>query len=155
MTDTRTPAQRRQIMVAVKSKDTTPEIALRRGLYSEGLRGWRCHYRRAPGTPDLAWPSLRVAVFVDGAFWHGHASRYRPGRSGEYWDAKIARNVERDRQADDALRAAGWTVVRAWDFEIRRDLPAVVEHIKDVLRQRASGAADWQRRLVETASRED
>lgn len=148
MTDTRTPAQRRRIMAAVKAKNTTPEIALRNALYGEGLRGWRCHYKRAAGTPDVAWPSLRVAVFVDGAFWHGHVSRHKPGRSGEYWDTKIARNVERDRQADDALRAAGWTVVRVWDFEIRRNLPAVVERIKDALRERASGGVDWQRRLI-------
>ena len=125
------------------ARDRASECALRRRP-----AGRRCHYKRAAGTPDVAWPSLRVAVFVDGAFWHGHVSRHKPGRSGEYWDTKIARNVERDRQADDALRAAGWTVVRVWDFEIRRNLPAVVERIKDALRERASGGVDWQRRLI-------
>src|SRR5688572_28401692 len=90
--DTRTAEQRSRIMAAVGSKNTGPELELRRALYAAGVRGWRCHYRRAPGTPDLAWPRRRVAVFVDGAFWHGHPSRHKPGRSGRYWDNKIERN---------------------------------------------------------------
>src|SRR3954469_13739020 len=108
MADTRTPEQRRRIMAAVKGKNTTPEIQLRRALHASGVRGWRCHYKRAAGTPDLAWPALRVAGFVDGAFWHGHPSRHKPGRSGDFWDKKIARNVERDRRVDAELHAAGW-----------------------------------------------
>jgi DNA mismatch endonuclease, patch repair protein len=146
--DTRTPEQRRQIMAAVRSTDTTPEVQLRRALHAAGIKGWRCHYKRAPGKPDLAWPSLRVAVFVDGAFWHGHPSRHKPGRSGTYWDAKIARNMERDRDADTALKDAGWAVVRAWDFEICRNPSAVVVRVTDALRERVSGTASWHRCLI-------
>lgn len=136
-------------MAAVRGKNTVPEVALRRALYAAGVRGWRCHYKPAPGKPDVAWPSLRVAVFVDGAFWHGHPSRHKPGRSGAYWDEKIARNVQRDREADAALEAAGWIVVRAWDFEVRRNLPSVVERVTDALREHASGdTARWQRALT-------
>jgi DNA mismatch endonuclease (patch repair protein) len=120
-------------MAAVKGKNTGPEIVLRKALYAAGVRGWRCHYRRAPGTPDIAWPRRRVAVFVDGAFWHGHPSRHRPGRSGSYWDEKIARNVERDRAVDIELEDLGWAVVRVWDFEVKRDLPAVVAKVEAVL----------------------
>lgn len=136
-------------MAAVRSTDTAPELQLRRALYAAGIRGWRCHYRRAPGKPDLAWPSLLVAVFVDGAFWHGHPSRHKPGRSGPYWDAKIARNVLRDRNTDAALEAAGWTVVRAWDFEVRRDLASVVERVTHALRDRPPGISEWHRTLVD------
>ena len=127
--DTRTPEQRSRIMAAVRGKNTSPEVALRRALWAAGARGWRCHYRRASGTPDLAWPGRRVAVFVDGAFWHGHPSRHKPGRSGDYWDRKIQTNVERDRRVDRELREAGWTVLRLWDFEVRRDLSGVVERV--------------------------
>lgn len=134
-------------MARIASKNTQPELCLRRALYAAGIRGWRCHYKRAPGRPDLAWPALRVAVFVDGAFWHGHSSRHKPGRSGSYWDAKIARNVERDRETDAALQAAGWTVVRAWDFDIRRDLAAVLERVVEALHQRVDGSARWHSRL--------
>jgi DNA mismatch endonuclease, patch repair protein len=131
--DTRTPEQRKLIMSAVRAKDTTPELVLRRRLYASGVRGWRCHYRRAPGTPDLAWPRLRLAVFVDGAFWHGHPSRHVPGRSGAYWDEKIRANVARDRRVDEELRAGGWSVVRLWDFEISRDLDTAVRRVREAL----------------------
>lgn len=148
MADTRTPEQRKRIMAAVRSKNTSPEVRLRRALYQVGVRGWRCHYAGAPGKPDLAWPGLRVALFVDGAFWHGHPSRHKPGRSGAYWDAKIAGNVERDSTADAALAQAGWTVIRVWDFEVRRDLPGVLDRVLAALRGRAQGQAAWQRELA-------
>lgn len=131
--DTRTPEQRSRIMASVKGKNTGPELALRRALYAAGVRGWRCHYRQAPGTPDIAWPRRRVAVFVDGAFWHGHPSRHRPGRSGSYWDEKIERNVERDRSVDAELKVRGWAVVRVWDFEVKRDLVGTVAKVQAVL----------------------
>jgi DNA mismatch endonuclease, patch repair protein len=133
MTDTRTPEQRSRIMAAVRGKNTSPELALRRGLYAAGIRGWRCHYRRAPGKPDIAWPARKVAVFVDGAFWHGHPSRHKPGRSGAYWDEKIATNMARDRRVDAELRERGWTVLRMWDFEVWRDLTGTVERVRGAL----------------------
>lgn len=120
-------------MSAVGRRDTEPELALRRALFAQGVRGWRCDYGKVIGRPDLAWPRRRVAVFVDGAFWHGHRSRHRPGRSGTYWDEKIERNVARDRRVDGELRALGWTVLRFWDFEIRKQLATVVDEIVQTL----------------------
>jgi DNA mismatch endonuclease (patch repair protein) len=100
----------------------------------------------------LAWPQLNVAVFVDGAFWHGHPSRHRPGRSGQYWDTKIASNVARDRRIDAELLAAGWTVLRFWDFELQTDAAEVVSHVCAALRaalDRDPGTAvDWKRKLI-------
>lgn len=140
-------------MAAVAGRNTAPEVRLRRALYAAGVRGWRCHYRRAAGTPDLAWPGLRVAVFVDGAFWHGHPSRYRPGRSGAYWDDKIARNVERDRRVDEELEAMGWLVMRIWDFDIRRHLETVVERVAELVKTRRA-CADAPRSMgIGTAAR--
>jgi DNA mismatch endonuclease, patch repair protein len=141
-------------MAAVRSTDTRPELQLRRALFAAGVRGWRCPYRGAAGKPDLAWPSLRVAVFVDGAFWHGHPSRHKPGRSGEYWDQKIARNVARDRANDRALRNAGWIVLRVWDFEVARELDGVLGRVSAALQQRVHGSAQWQRRLGGAVSSE-
>jgi DNA mismatch endonuclease, patch repair protein len=126
-------------MAAVRGKNTGPEVALRRALFAAGLRGWRCHYKSVPGTPDIAWPRRRIAVFVDGGFWHGHPSRHRPGRSGVYWDEKIARNVERDRQVDAALLALGWDVLRLWDFEVQKDMSSAVARVARLLDDEAPG----------------
>jgi DNA mismatch endonuclease (patch repair protein) len=120
-------------MASVRSRNTGPEVELRKALYKRGIRGWRCNYKRALGRPDIAWPARRIAVFVDGAFWHGHPSRHKPGRSGEYWDRKIEQNVERDRRVDRELRERGWTVLRIWDFEIRKDLDAAALHVIEAL----------------------
>lgn len=153
MTDTRTREKRREIMAAVRQKDTEPELVLRRALHARGIRGWRCNYGRASGRPDVAWPALGLAVFVDGAFWHGHPSRHKPGRSGAYWDEKIAGNVARDRRVDAELQAAGWEVLRAWDFEVRRELESVIDRVEgtlaDRVRMEAAAPAEWQQALLE------
>lgn len=120
-------------MARIKAKDTKPEIRLRRALYACGIRGWRCHRTSLPGKPDLAFGPARLAVFVDGGFWHGHPSKWWPGRSGPYWDKKISRNIERDRKADRELRESGWTVMRFWDFEIQRELERVVDNVRTSL----------------------
>jgi DNA mismatch endonuclease (patch repair protein) len=117
------------MMAAIKGRDTKPEMALRRALWGMGVRGYRCHYRRVPGRPDICFVGRKVAVFVDGAFWHGHPQYFTFGKSGEKWDAKIRRNMERDAEVDEALSQAGWRVVRLWDFEIGADPTAAVEKV--------------------------
>jgi DNA mismatch endonuclease (patch repair protein) len=121
-------------MARVRTKDTAPELALRRALWAVGIRGWRCHPKRLIGRPDFAWIGRRVAVFVDGAFWHGHPEHYW-GQSGKFWDDKIARNRRRDERVNRELTEAGWTVVRLWDFEVARDLPACVERVRAALNE--------------------
>lgn len=123
-------------MAAIRSKDTKPEMALRRGLYARGVRGWRCHPKAVPGKPDIAFTRRRIAVFVDGRFWHGHPDFFTAGQSGEYWDRKIARTQERDRAANEALASFGWIVLRFWDFEVERDLDAVLASIENALANR-------------------
>jgi DNA mismatch endonuclease (patch repair protein) len=72
-------------------------------------------------------------VFIDGRFWHGHPDYFTPGKSGAYWDAKIARTRERDRLADERLAGDGWTVLRFWDFEVEQDLPRCITLVRDAL----------------------
>jgi DNA mismatch endonuclease (patch repair protein) len=108
-------------MASVRSFNTRPEIELRRALWRAGLRGWRVHARDLVGRPDIVFRKARLAIFVDGAFWHGHKRYYWPGRSSAYWDTKIARNVLRDRKQRRELRLLGWRVVRVWDFEVLAD----------------------------------
>jgi DNA mismatch endonuclease, patch repair protein len=128
-------------MSRIRSRDTKPELALRRALHASGERGWRCHNRQLPGRPDVAFTRWRVAVFVDGCFWHGHPDYFTPGKSGAYWDAKIARTKERDRLADAALAEAGWTVLRFWDFEVEKDLEACVAAVRHSLAAARSAAS--------------
>ena len=120
-------------MAAIRSKNTKPELLVRRALYERGIRGWRCHVKTVPGKPDLAFTRWKVAVFIDGAFWHGHPDHFTPGQSGAYWDAKIARTQERDRLANEALGDAGWTVLRFWDFEVLADLNRALAEISGAL----------------------
>lgn len=108
-------------MRANRRSDTKPELALRRALHSQGYR-YRKDYRLdltgARVRPDIAFTARRVAVFVDGCFWHccpQHGTK--PANNTWYWEPKLARNVARDRAADAALRAAGWSVVRIWEHE--------------------------------------
>ena len=155
MTETRNAEQLRRNMAAVRAKDTAPELRLRRALHQAGIRGWRKHYGAVIGRPDLAWPALRVAVFVDGAFWHGHPSKFRPGKSGVYWDSKIRRNIERDQEVNAVLCDAGWTVIRIWDFEVLRELGTALNTIIEVLRSELPPQAKprWQQALIASDSR--
>ncbi len=108
-------------MRANRRSDTKPELALRRALHKQGYRyrkDFRIDLAGARVRPDIAFTARRVAVFVDGCFWHccpEHGTK--PAANTWYWGPKLARNVERDRAADAALAAAGWNVVRIWEHE--------------------------------------
>lgn len=118
--DRLTPARRSANMRAIRSKGTKPELVVRRLLHSLGYR-YRVHRKDLPGKPDLAFIGRRKAVFVHGCFWHQHAGcreGRRPGSNQSYWEPKLARNVERDRMANEALEEQGWDVLTIWECEI-------------------------------------
>lgn len=120
---------RRRIMRSVKGKDTGLERRFRSRLWAAGVRGYRCNVRAIPGTPDLAWKALHLAVFLDSAWWHGHPSRWSPGRLPTRWDVKIERNRQRDEQVTADLAQRGWQVIRIWDFEVDGDLGSCVDQV--------------------------
>jgi DNA mismatch endonuclease (patch repair protein) len=106
---------------------TGPEVALRRELHARGIR-FRLNRRDLPGTPDLVLPSARIAVFVDGCFWHGcPAHGTLPKNNREWWRAKLEANVARDRRKDAELEALGWTPVHVWEHQPATDMADVVE----------------------------
>jgi DNA mismatch endonuclease (patch repair protein) len=123
-------------MSSIRGLDTKPELALRRALWRAGIRGWRCNWRAPGGRIDIAFTRWRVAVFVDGAFWHGHPSKWQPGRWTGYWDEKIKRNISRDAVQEQTLRDLGWEIVRAWDFEIEQEPSLVVGRVTKALEAR-------------------
>lgn len=114
--------------------NTKPEATLRRALHAGGLR-FRLHPHIAKGcTPDLVLPRYRVAVFVDGCFWHGCPAHGRrtpwTGPNAELWESKMARNAERDRRSTRLAEEAGWTVLRIWEHEVTQDVSAAVERVR-------------------------
>jgi len=133
--DTFSPKQRSEIMRRVKSKDTSPELKLRRALWHAGLKG----YRRGtdlPGKPDIVFKKAKVAVFVDGCFWHKCPKCFRmPSSNQAYWERKINRNVERDKKVNAELENLGWTVVRIWEHELK-DIDSVVETLRKLVKER-------------------
>jgi len=128
-------------MQANRSRDTKPELAVRRLLHKMGLR-YRVARRPLPGfraTADIVFPTQRVAVFIDGCFWHACRDHYRlPATNTDYWEAKIERNVERDHRVNETLARAGWEVLRFWSHEPPED---VAEQVREVVSQRRRPAA--------------
>jgi DNA mismatch endonuclease, patch repair protein len=136
--DALTPEQRSLNMSRVRSKDTKPEMLIRKGLHAAGLR-YRLHGRRLPGTPDLIFPGPRAVVFVHGCFWHGHhCPMFRlPATRAAFWSSKIAANQARDTAALAALSSDGWRVLTIWECALRgrarRDLSEIVERTREFL----------------------
>ena len=131
--DTFSPAERSRVMARVKSKNTAPELAVRRLVHGMGYR-FRLHDAALPGRPDLALRRLRTVVFVHGCFWHRHSRCKRattPSSRTEYWVRKFARNKTRDADNRKALRKLGWRVIVVWECELRR--PERLKHRLDAL----------------------
>lgn len=123
--------ERSEVMRRVKSRDTTPERAVRAALRAIGAKGYRLHRRDLPGAPDIAFIGRARAIFVHGCFWHGHDCRRgarTPKSNTEYWTAKINRNRARDTAALEALAARGWTAFVVWECETR-DAAALQERL--------------------------
>ena len=140
----RDPAVTSRIMAAVRNRDTKPEIALRRALWRRGLR-----YRvrtAIRGKPDIVFPRARVAVFVDGDFWHGNAwrvrglptfeSQFERIANGEFWRDKLTANMARDADVTASLTAQGWQVYRVFESRLSGDLTGVALEIEALVRQR-------------------
>ena len=121
MADVFDPEQRSAVMRAVKSSNTTPELAVRRAAHAAGLR-FRLNRADLPGKPDLVFPALKTALFVHGCFWHGHdcaRGARMPATNRAYWQAKIGRNRVRDKASLAALKRQGWRGEVIWECETR------------------------------------
>lgn len=132
MPDVMTTKQRSYCMSQIRGRNTGPELKLRRALWNAGLR-----YRlvsRLPGRPDIFFSRQKVAIFVDGCFWHGCPQhRIAPKSNGKFWSDKLSRTLERDRGVDAQLDSLGWTVLRYWEHEVEASPAKVAAKIKRVL----------------------
>jgi DNA mismatch endonuclease (patch repair protein) len=121
MTDIFTKEQRSYIMSRIKSKNTRPELIVRKYLYNHGIR-YRLHTKLLPGSPDIMLKKYGVVIFVNGCFWHGHdnCSIYRaPKTNSEWWKNKIGRNIKRDKEKRIQLRNMGWHVITVWECQLK------------------------------------
>lgn len=120
--DSLTPEQRSALMRRVRSKDTTPEIRVRRALHARGFR-YRLHHPDLPGKPDLVLSRFRTCIFVHGCFWHGHEACKKasvPKTNTEFWVKKFSRNRDRDLKMRTLLEGIGWRVVTVWECQTEK-----------------------------------
>lgn len=124
-----TTKERSALMSKIKSKETKPEVSLRKALWAEGLR-YRKNYKKLLGNPDIVITTKKIIVFIDGEFWHGYnwtEKKKRLKSNKAFWVAKIERNMQRDAENRAKLEKLGYKVIRFWEHEIKKDLAACVK----------------------------
>ena len=122
MPDVHTKKQRSYNMSMIKCRDTNPEISLRKLLFANGIRGYRVHYK-LPGKPDIVFPRKKIAVFIDGCFWHKCPKCFIEPRTNKvFWKEKISSNIKRDKDVNKQLKKMGWKIIRIWEHDVKKNL---------------------------------
>ncbi len=124
-----------RVMRANKAKDTLPELSLRRALWRESVRGYRVNYKKAPGRPDIAFPARKIAIFVNGCFWH-RCPFCHPGfpkSHKAFWKKKFDKNIRRDKEKTEELEKNGWKVLSIWECQLKNDLQQSVLYVKELI----------------------
>jgi len=130
-----TTKSRSKLMGKIKSKNTKPEIKLRKALWNRGYR-YRKNVNKLPGSPDIVFSKHKLVVFVDGEFWHGYdweEKKKKIKSNRGFWIPKIERNMQRDIQNDNKLKEEGWVVLRFWEHEIKKNIVTCVETISSFI----------------------
>ena len=135
--DNLTKEQRHKNMQHIRSKDTTIEVLLRKSLWKKGYR-YRKNYDKLPGKPDIAITKYKIVIFCDGEFFHGKdwevlKPRLERGNNSDYWIKKISRNMERDDEINKQLLFEGWTVIRFWGNDIKKNIDECVRVVEEVV----------------------
>lgn len=128
----RTTETRSYIMTQIKSKNTIAEVKLRKAIWKLGFR-YTLKNKELPGKPDIVLPRYKLAIFVDGDFWHGYKWKVRKSKlrnNRKYWIKKIEENMKRDRKIRNLLKKQGWTVIKFWEHEIKTNIESCVEYVK-------------------------
>ena len=137
MPDVLTPEQRRKNMQHIRSNDTEIELLLRKALWEKGFR-YRKNYKVLPGKPDIALTKYKIAIFCDGEFFHGKdwevlEPRLQNSNNSEFWIDKISRNIIRDNEINEQLMVMGWTVIRFWGNEIKKNTDKCVRIVEETV----------------------
>ncbi|WP_321508168.1 very short patch repair endonuclease [uncultured Methanoregula sp.] len=135
MVDVLTPDQRAYNMSRIRGKNTGPEIKFRKLLWSAGIKGYRIHYSLL-GKPDIVFIKKKIVIFIDGCFWHKCPVCFKePETRTEFWMKKIQSNIDRDKKINAQLEKDGWTVIRVWEHEIKKNSSAVIKSIKEKMEE--------------------
>lgn len=137
MADALTKEQRSYCMSRIQGRNTKPEVVLRKALSSKGIRGYRIHYN-LPGRPDIVFTRKKIAIFIDGCFWHKcpKCSIRTPIQNRSYWRRKINNNVRRDKLVTAELRKSGWKVIRVWEHDVIDNLRNSSVRISNIIKRR-------------------
>lgn len=124
-----------RVMSANKDRNTKPELILRKALWSKGLKGYRLHPKKIPGKPDIVYNRKKVAIFVNGCYWHRcpKCDLPVPKSNSEFWRRKFSKNKERDNQKLKSLKESGWNTIVVWECEIKKDLESIIGKIRKEL----------------------
>jgi DNA mismatch endonuclease, patch repair protein len=120
-----------RVMSANRAKNSKPEMLLRQALRKSGMAGYRLHYKKVPGRPDISFVSRKLAIFVHGCYWHRCPKcKYKvPKTNSEFWKAKFARNKARDRRKNRELESVGWQVITVWECDLKKNLDSVINTV--------------------------
>jgi DNA mismatch endonuclease (patch repair protein) len=133
-----TTEKRSRNMKNIRSKNTAPELTVRKYIYSLGYR-YRIHYKKLPGRPDIVFPSINKVIFVHGCFWHQHKrnclSQHKPKSNSKYWEEKFEKNIERDKRNLKELKKMGWDVLIIWECESKK-----IEKLKSKIIKHLNGS---------------
>ena len=126
-----------KVMSANRAKDTKPEILFRKVLWANGIRGYRLNWRKAPGRPDIAFPGKKIAIFINGCYWHRcpKCELPLPKTNTNFWKEKFDRNILRDFQKNKELINFGWNVLIFWECDIKKDISLLLNDVKGVLKK--------------------
>ena len=135
--DKLTPEQRKKNMRSIKGKDTSIEMILRKALWKKGYH-YRKNYKNLPGTPDIALTKYKIAIFCDGEFFHGKdweilKPRLERGKNSDFSVTKISKNRERDEEINKKLLFMGWTVIRFWGMDIKKNTDECIRVIEEII----------------------
>lgn len=124
-----------RIMSAIKNKNTKPELILRKAMWNDNIKGYRLHWKKVPGRPDIAFPGKMVAIFVNGCFWHRcpYCNPPIPKSHLKFWDEKFKKNIERDKRKIMLLDQEGWISIVLWECQIKNNLTSSLDIIKTTI----------------------